>query len=73
MFACADNFYGRNLATMPARKRALEQSDANAQSTRDPKQQKRDEAAKDAENQDPTQANNSGESEVIYLELYFMA
>lgn len=39
-----------------APKRTLEQSDANIQSTRDPKQQKRDETGNEAENREPTDA-----------------
>ncbi len=49
---------------MPPKKRALEQSDANVQPTWDAKQQKRDESATDAENQEQVEASHSTEAEV---------
>ena len=46
-----------------APKRALEQADANAQSAREPKQQKRTDAANEAENEPPADATAENESD----------
>ena len=45
-----------------APKRTLEQADANAQSAREPKQQKRTDAANEAENEPPADATAENES-----------